>query len=56
MTSLSRDSRVRESLSTASHDEAPFGALQLCVEGYGESRALGMLDDYLSMGEVELAR
>lgn len=40
----------------ASLDEAPFGALDLCVEGYGESRALRTLDDYLSMSEVDFAR
>lgn len=40
----------------ASLDEAPFGALDLCVEGYGESRALRILDDYLSMSEVDFAR
>ncbi|CAM9970012.1 unnamed protein product, partial [Ectocarpus fasciculatus] len=52
----SRDPQVQEALSAASQEEAPFGALDLCVEGYGESRALGMLDDYLSMGEVDFAR
>lgn len=53
---VSRDPQVQEALSAASQEEAPFGALDLCVEGYGESRAMGMLDDYLSMGEVDFAR
>ncbi|CAM9378091.1 unnamed protein product [Pylaiella littoralis] len=52
----SRDSQVQEALMTASLDEAPFGALNLCVEGYGESRALRLLDEYLSKSEVEFAR
>lgn len=52
----SPDERVRGALSTASLEEAPFGSLRLCGEGYGESRALQILDDYLSMDEVEFAR
>eukprot|EP00752_Nemacystus_decipiens_P012696 g11248.t1 len=52
----SRDPMVQKALSTASLEEAPFGALNLCKEGYGESRALAMLDDYLSMSEVDFAR
>ncbi|CAM9726855.1 unnamed protein product [Scytosiphon promiscuus] len=51
----SRDRQVQEALSTASSEEAPFGALNLCVEGFGETRALGMLDDYLSMNDVDFA-
>lgn len=53
---VSRDRQVQEALSTASLDEAPFGALDLCKEGYGESKALRILDDYLSMSEVDFAR
>lgn len=52
----SRNPQVQEALSAAAQAEAPFGALDLCVEGYGESRALAMLDDYLTMGEVDFAR
>lgn len=52
----SRDGRVQEALSAASLDEAPFGFLDLCVEGYGETRALRTLDDYLSMSDVDFAR
>lgn len=54
--SFSPNEQVQKALSMASYDEAPFGSLRLCVEGFGESRALRMLDDYLSMGEVEFAR
>lgn len=53
---LSRDPKVQEALSIASLEEAPFGALHLCKEGFGESRALAMLDDYLTMSEVDFAR
>lgn len=47
---------MQEALSAASLDEAPFGFLDLCVEGYGETRALRTLDDYLSMSDVDFAR
>lgn len=47
---------MQEALSAASLDEAPFGSLDLCVEGYGESRALLTLDNYLSMSDVDFAR
>ncbi len=53
---VSRDRQVQEALSKASLDEAPFGALDLCKEGFGESKALRILDDYLSMSEVDFAR
>ena len=47
---------MQEALSAASLGEAPFGSLDLCVEGFGESRALRTLDDYLTMTDVDFAR
>lgn len=52
----SPNAQVQTALSIASREEAPFGSLVLCREGFGESRASSMADDYLSLGAVDFAR
>lgn len=52
----SPDGQVQKALSVASREEAPFGSLALCCQGFGEARATRILDDYLSMGDVDFAR
>lgn len=52
----SRDEDVQKALSMASRDEPPFGSLALCNDGFGESRALRILDDYLSLSDADFGR